>query len=85
MAKFKRYDRADPDWRVLKLVSVSHHIWAMLPKLTTTVSEREAFLAALETIWRLKRELKEEIAIEKQRKFQEYAKRLPAKATAKPE
>jgi hypothetical protein len=64
-----RYDRCDADWRVLKLVRVGHHIWHLRAKSRSTVERDGPILEALETVWRLKQELKAEIAEEKKRTF----------------
>lgn len=71
-----KYDRSDPDWRVSKLVSISHHLWRLRAILTHPIDQDGPILEALETVWRLKRELKAEIAAEKSRKWQERVGRV---------
>jgi hypothetical protein len=60
-----KYDRSDPDWRVLKLTRAGHHLWAEKRKAGRYLCQEQAIGEGLETLWRLKRELKAEIAIEK--------------------
>ena len=76
-----KYDRCDPDWRPLKLVRVAHHIWRLRSKLTDPIERDGDILEALETVWRLKRELKLEIAAEKSAQWQARVGRVrPASA-----
>ena len=60
-----KYDRCDPDWRVLKLTRAGHHLWAEKRKAGRYLCQSEAIDEALETIWALKRELKVEVASDK--------------------
>lgn len=64
-----KYDRCDPDRRIVKLTRIGHHLWALRRKLAPTAQQDEGIDAALETVWRIKRELKAEIAREKSAKF----------------
>jgi hypothetical protein len=74
-AKFKRYDKCDPDRRVVKLTRIGHHILRMLREnrnLASTGNENRALEEALETVWAAKRLVKAEIAKVKAKKYTEW-------------
>ena len=67
-----KYDRCDPDKRILRLVSIGHHLWSLRRKSGTTDDERMAIDAALETVWEAKQQLEVEAIEEKRIKWQEF-------------
>lgn len=75
-----RYDRNDPDWRVVKLTRAGHYIWRLLRATSDTCLSKGALNAALETIWTAKRELKAAIAVERQQQSAKLRERMNAKA-----
>lgn len=67
-----RNDRHDIDRRELKLLRVGHYLWAIYKKecgKSENVSERRAIWEALQQVWELKRELREELRAERQAKL----------------
>ena len=71
-AKFKRYDTCDPALPVLKLTRAGHYLWRLRRKSGLTVGREIPFWEALEILWRLKRELKAEIADRKAEQFKKW-------------
>ena len=75
------YDYRDPTRQELLLVRAGHHIWLYLKRLRAKsgypVSEERAILAALETIWQAKREVKAEIKLKAAAKWLEARRFLP--------
>lgn len=73
--KFKRYDTCDTPTAVLKLTRAGHYLWHLSRKSGLTVMQQEAISEALEILWKLKREVKTEIADRKKQQFKEWRAR----------
>jgi hypothetical protein len=58
-------DYCDPDWKVVKLTRAGHHLWSLIRKKGVDHHQERAFYEALETIWKVKRELKAKITTER--------------------
>lgn len=74
-----KYDTCDVPRPVLKLVRVGHRLWHLRRKSGTPVHEIQAIDEALEVVWRLKRELKQEIAAKKSESWRLWKEQLKAK------
>jgi hypothetical protein len=72
LTKRQKYDRRDPDRHELLLIRAGHHLWALHKKLGDTGSQEQGIYAALETIWQLKREYREELKERRAAAFAEY-------------
>ena len=73
LTKRQRYDYRDTDKRELKLIRVGHAIWALYKreraKKGSTGVQEQALLAACETVWGLKNQLRAELRLERKAKF----------------
>jgi hypothetical protein len=58
----QKYDYRDLDRGEAQLMRVGHALWRDRLKLGDTVAEREGINAALESVWRAKREYRAELA-----------------------
>jgi hypothetical protein len=75
-----KYDKRDPDPRVIKLTRAGHYLWFRLrnAKLALPVSERVAILEALEIIWEAKRQVKAQIKARNAERFKSWQQRPAA-------
>jgi hypothetical protein len=60
-----------------QLIRVGHALWRDRRKLDDTVSERESINAALESVWRAKREYRADLAKKRALRFSEFRKKIP--------
>jgi hypothetical protein len=58
----QKYDYRDLDRGEAQLIRVGHALWRDRRKLGDTVAEREGINAALESVWKAKREYRVELA-----------------------
>jgi nuclear transport factor 2 (NTF2) superfamily protein len=58
----QKYDYRDLDRVEAQLIRIGHALWRDRLKLGDTVAEREGINAALESVWRAKREYRIELA-----------------------
>jgi hypothetical protein len=67
-----KYDKRDPDPQVIRLTRAGHFLWLRLKnrKSPLPLEWRGPFSLALETIWRLKREVKAELLAKRQAEWQ---------------
>lgn len=73
----QKYDYRDLARGEAQLIRVGHALWRDRRKLGDTVSEREGINAALESVWRAKREYRAELAKKRALRFSEYRRTLP--------
>lgn len=76
IARFKRYDKCDPALPVLKLTRAGHYLWRLRRKSGLPDMQSKALYEALEIIWRIKREVKEQIAEEKSLSYANWRARM---------
>ena len=76
--RFKRYDKCDPSLPVLKLTRAVHYLWHLRRNSGLTVVEHDGLYEALEVLWRLKREVKAQIAQEKAEALRAWRSKRPA-------
>ena len=66
--QFSRNDRHDTDRRELKLIRVGHCLWALYKKecgKSGNVEQEQRLYEALQTVWRLKVELRKDLKAER--------------------
>jgi hypothetical protein len=68
----QKYDYRDLDRGEAQLIRVGHALWRDRRKLDDTVAEREGINAALESVWRAKREYRAELARNRALRFSKY-------------
>jgi hypothetical protein len=68
----QKYDHRDLDRGEAQLIRVGHALWRDRLKLGDTVAEREGINAALESVWRAKREYRAELAKNRSLRFSKY-------------
>jgi hypothetical protein len=72
----QKYDYRDVDWRELKLIRVGHAIWTLYKreraKKGSTGVEQSVLLAACETVWELKKQLRLELKAERAAAFAKW-------------
>jgi hypothetical protein len=68
----QKYDYRDLDRGEAQLIRVGHALWRDRLKLGDTVAEREGINAALESVWRAKREYRAELARKRALRFSQY-------------
>ena len=68
----RKYDYRDLDRGEAQLMRVGHALWRDRLKLGDTVIEREGINAALESVWKAKREYRIELAERRALRFSEY-------------
>jgi len=73
----QKYDYRDLERGEAQLIRVGHALWRDRRKLGDTVSEREGINAALESVWRAKREYRADRAKKRASRFSEFRKALP--------
>ena len=73
----QKYDYRDLERGEAQLIRVGHSLWRDRRKLGDTVSEREGINAALESVWRAKKEYRAELAKKRALRFSEFRKTLP--------
>jgi hypothetical protein len=86
LSKRQRYDYRDTDKRELKLIRVGHAIWALhireRAKKGSTGPQEQALLAACETVWGLKKQLRAELRLERKAKFAVFEAQIQMKIAA---
>jgi hypothetical protein len=73
----QKYDYRDLERGEAQLIRVGHALWRDRRKLGDTVSEREGINAALESVWRAKKEYRADLAKKRASRFSEFRKALP--------
>ena len=68
----QKYDYRDLDRGEAQLIRVGHALWRDRLKLGDTVAEREGINAALESVWKAKREYRAELAKRRALRFSQY-------------
>ena len=68
----QKYDYRDLDRGEAQLIRVGHALWRDRRKLGDTVAEREGINAALESVWKAKREYRAELAAKRALRFSQY-------------
>jgi hypothetical protein len=68
----QKYDYRDLDRGEAQLIRVGHALWRDRRKLGDTVAEREGIDAALESVWKAKREYRAELARKRALRFLRY-------------
>ena len=68
----QKYDYRDLDRGEAQLMRVGHALWRDRLKLGDTVAEREGINAALESVWKAKREYRAELAKKIAFRFSQY-------------
>jgi hypothetical protein len=68
----QKYDYRDLDRGEAQLIRVGHALWRDRRKLDDTVAEREGINAALESVWRAKREYRAELARNRALRISKY-------------
>jgi hypothetical protein len=68
----QKYDYRDLDRGEAQLIRVGHALWRDRRKLGDTVAEREGIDAALESVWKAKREYRAELARKRASRFSEF-------------
>jgi len=68
----QKYDYRDLDRGEAQLMRVGHALWRDRRKLGDTVAEREGINAALESVWKAKREYRIELAKRRALRFSQY-------------
>jgi hypothetical protein len=68
----RKYDYRDLERGEAQLMRVRHALWRDRRKLGDMVPEREGIDAALESVWRAKREYRAELAKKRALRFSEY-------------
>jgi hypothetical protein len=68
----QKYDYRDLDRGKAQLMRVGHALWRDRRKLGDTVAEREGINAALESVWKAKREHRAELAKRRALRFSQY-------------
>jgi hypothetical protein len=76
----QKYDYRDPDRGEAQLIRVGHALWRDRRKLGDTVAEREGINAALESVWKAKREYRAELARKRASRFSEFRSALATSA-----
>ncbi len=73
-----RYDKRDPDPQVIKLTRAGHYLWARLKNRKSPLPDEQRGLLyeALEILWRLKREIKDEMAERRSAQWQEAKRKF---------
>ena len=71
MARHK-YDYRDLDRGEAQLIRIGHALWRDRRKLGDTVAEREGINAALDSVWKAKREYRAELARKRALRFSGY-------------
>jgi hypothetical protein len=67
-----KYDYRDLDRGEAQLIRVGHALWRDRLKLGDTVAEREGINAALESVWKAKKEYRAELAKKRALRFSQY-------------
>ena len=70
--KAEIHDYRDLDRGEAQLIRVGHALWRDRRKLGDTVAEREGINAALESVWKAKREYRAELAKKRALRFSQY-------------
>ena len=78
----QKYDYRDLDRGEAQLIRVGHALWRDRLKLGDTVAEREGINAALESVWKAKREYRAELARKRASRFSSFGK--PTSRSAMP-
>jgi hypothetical protein len=68
----QKYDYRDLDRGEAQLIRVGHALWRDRLKLGDTVAERDGINAALESVWKAKREYRAELARKRALRFLRY-------------
>jgi len=68
----QKYDYRDLDRGEAQLIRVGHALWRDRRKLGDTVAETEGINAALESVWRAKREYRAELTKKRALRFSQY-------------
>jgi hypothetical protein len=68
----QKYDYRDLDRGEAQLMRVGHALWRDRRKLGDTVAEREGINAALESVWKAKREYRVELAQRRALRFSQF-------------
>ncbi len=68
----QKYDYRDLDRGEAQLIRIGHALWRDRRKFGDTVAEREGISAALESVWRAKREYRAELAKKRALRFSQY-------------
>jgi hypothetical protein len=68
----RKYDHRDLDRGEAQLIRVGHALWRDRRKLDDTVAEGEGINAALESVWKAKREYRIELAKRRALRFPQY-------------
>ncbi len=68
----QKYDYRDLDRGEAQLLRIAHALWRDRRKLGDTVAEREGINAALESVWKAKREYRIELAKSRALRFSQY-------------
>ena len=68
----QKYDYRDLDRGEAQLMRVGHALWRDRLKLGDTVAEREGINAALESVWKAKREYRAELGRKRALRFSQY-------------
>jgi hypothetical protein len=68
----QKYDYRDLDRGEAQLIRVGHALWRDRRKLGDTVAEREGINAALESVWKAKREYRTELAKRRVLRFSQF-------------
>jgi hypothetical protein len=72
LTAWQKYDYRDLDRGEAQLMRVGHALWRDRRKLGDTVAEREGINAALEIVWKAKREYRAELAKKRTSRFSEF-------------
>jgi hypothetical protein len=68
----QKYDYRDLDRGEAQLIRIGHALWRDRLKLGDTVAEREGINAALESVWKTKRQYRAELARKRALRFSGY-------------
>jgi len=68
----QKYDYRDLDRGEAQLIRIGHALWRDRRKLGDTVAEREGINAALDSVWKAKREYRAELARKRALRFSGY-------------
>jgi hypothetical protein len=68
----QKYDYRDLDRGEAQLIRVGHALWRDRRKLGDTVAERDGINAALESVWKAKKEYRAELARKRALRFSGY-------------
>ena len=77
--KNSRNDRFDTDRREMKLIRVGHYLWSLYKNergKSEPLNQEQALYAALEIVWSLKKQLREELVVERAAKAAITARRF---------